>query len=86
MQESEKTAKNLLADSRFADDAQRVDHAFRLLLGRGPDAQQKASVLTFLKEYQSTLPSKMKPDERQLEAWTTVCQTLMASAEFRYVY
>jgi hypothetical protein len=86
LQQSEKTAKNLLAESRFADDSQRADYVFRLLLGRGPEAQQKADVLAFLEKYQLTLPSKMKPEERQLEAWTTVCQTLMASAEFRYVY
>jgi hypothetical protein len=86
LEHSEKTAQNLLTDSRFGDDAARLNYAFRLLLGRGPDSQQQAAVLAFVKEYQGTLPSNMKPDQRRLEAWTGVCQTLMASAEFRYVY
>ena len=80
------TAERLLADSRLADDAARVDYAFRLALGRPADAQQRADVLAFVKNYETTLPSDMKPDERRLEAWTSVCQTLLASAEFRYVY
>lgn len=86
LQQAERTAKNLIADSRFADDQQRIDYAFRLMLGRGPDAQQKKDMLAFVKDYQATLPSNMKSEQRQLEAWTTLCQTLMASAEFRYVY
>jgi hypothetical protein len=86
LQQAEKTAGNLLADSRLADDAARVDHAFCLLLGRPPEKQQRESVLSFLKSYAAALPSDMKPDQRRVEAWTNVCQTLMASAEFRYIY
>ena len=29
---------------------------------------------------------KLNDEQRRLEAWTSVCQTLLASAEFRYVY
>src|SRR5206468_914627 len=36
LEQAEKTAKNLLADSRLTDDAQRMEHAFRLMIGRGP--------------------------------------------------
>jgi hypothetical protein len=43
-------------------------------------------VLTFLKDYAATLPSNMKPEQQRAEAWASVCHTLMASAEFRYVY
>ena len=43
-------------------------------------------MLAFLKSYETTLPSDMKPEVRQLQAWTNVCQSLLASAEFRYVY
>ena len=85
-QQAEKTAKNLLADSRLTDDQQRADYSFRLLVGHSPDAQQKNSMLAFLKDYAAALPGNIKPEQRQLEAWATVCQTLMASAEFRYVY
>jgi hypothetical protein len=86
LQQAEKTASNLLSDSRLTGDTDRVDYAFRLLLGHLPDARQKTEVLKFINEYQTMFPSNMKPDQRRLEAWTSVCQTLMASAEFRYVY
>jgi hypothetical protein len=86
LQAAETTANHLLADTRLTDDKTRVDHAFRLMLGRPPDSQQRADLLAFLNNYAATLPSKMKDKERRLEAWTSVCQTLLASAEFRYVY
>src|SRR6185436_14174716 len=86
LQQSEIVAGHLLSDSRLTDDAARADYAFRLTLGHPADAQQRADVLAFLSNYETTLPSKMKPAERRLEAWTSVCQTLLASAEFRYVY
>jgi len=84
--QSEAMAKRLLSESRLVDDAQRVDYAFRLALGRSPEKQQQADVLAFVNNYEITLPASTKPEARRLEAWTTVCQTLMASAEFRYVY
>ena len=86
LQQAEKTASNLLSDSRLTGDTDRVDYAFRLLLGHLPDARQKTEVLKFINEYQTMFPSNMKPDQRRLEAWTSVCQTLMASAEFRFVF
>jgi hypothetical protein len=86
LQQAEATAKRLLDDSRLADDSARVDYAFRLLLGRPPDQQQRADALAFLQSYEATLAANMKPDQRRTETWSTLCQTLMASAEFRYVY
>jgi Protein of unknown function (DUF1553)/Protein of unknown function (DUF1549) len=86
LQQAETTSKRLLADSRLSDDGERVDFAFRLMLGHPPDAQQRVDVLAFLTNYEATLPSALKSTERQLEAWTGVCQMLLASAEFRYVY
>jgi len=86
LQAAETTANNLLTNSWLTDDKSRVDQAFRLMLGRPPDAQQRADVLAFLNNYAASLPSNTKDEQRRLEAWTSVCQTLLASAEFRYVY
>ena len=86
LEQSEKVANNLLSDTRLSDDEARVDYVFRLMLGHAPDAQQRSDILTFVKNYAGSLPSNMKPTQRRLEAWTSVCQTLLASAEFRYVY
>ena len=58
----------------------------RLMLGRSPEKQQAADVLAFLHNYEITLPAGSKPDARKLESWTAICHTLLASAEFRYVY
>jgi len=86
LQQSEIVAGHLLSDSRLSDDAARVDYVFRLTLGRPADAQQRTDVLAFLTNYETTLPGDMKASQRRIEAWTSVCQTLLASAEFRYVY
>jgi hypothetical protein len=86
LQQAEAMAGRLLNDSRLADDRMRVDYAFRLALSRPGDSQEQAEVLAFVKDYESTLPKNTKPDQRQLEAWTSFCHALLASAEFRYVY
>jgi Protein of unknown function (DUF1553)/Protein of unknown function (DUF1549)/Planctomycete cytochrome C len=86
LKQAEVVAHRLMQDSHFADDAARVDYAFRLVLGRPADSQERADVLAFLKNFETTLPSNMKPDQRHAEAWTNACQALLASAEFRYVY
>jgi len=84
LEQSETLAKRLIEDETA--DSARVDRAFRQTLCRPADAQERADVLAFLKSYETTLPSDMKPEVRQLQAWTNVCQSLLASAEFRYVY
>ena len=86
LEQAEKTAQRLLTDARLADDAARVNYAFRLLLGRLPTADQRSESLAFVKSYQSSLPADIKADQRTREAWATLCHTLLASAEFRYVY
>jgi Protein of unknown function (DUF1553)/Protein of unknown function (DUF1549)/Planctomycete cytochrome C len=86
LKQAETVAAHLLGESRLTDDAARVDYAFSLTLGHPPDTQQRADVLAFLKNYEATLPSSLKADQRRTEAWNSVCQTLLASAEFRYVY
>jgi hypothetical protein len=86
LQQAEAVANHLLGDSQLADDAARIDYVFRLVLGHSPDSQQRADVLAFVSSYEATLPSNLKPAERRLETWASVCQSLFSSAEFRYVY
>jgi cytochrome c553 len=80
------TAEKLLARSDLASDEARVDYAFRLVLGRPADRDQTAATLAYLNEYAASLATSEKPEAKQLAAWTSFCQTLFASAEFRYVY
>jgi hypothetical protein len=86
LEQSEIVAKHLLSDSRLQDDAARVDDLFFQMLGHAPEPQQKAEILAFLPNYEATLSTKLKSDQRRVDAWASVCQTLFASAEFRYVY
>jgi hypothetical protein len=86
LEQADKATHHLLTDSRLKDESARVDYAFRLFVGHSPDAQQRADVLAFLEKYAATLPGKLTAEQRHQEAWSSVCQSLMASAEFRYVY
>jgi cytochrome c553 len=78
------TAQRLLAKSDLADDAIRVDYAFRLLLGRPATADEQAASLGYLNDYAASLDGNA--EAKRLAAWSNLCQTLFASAEFRYVY
>jgi hypothetical protein len=75
-----------LEKSDLADDAARVDYAFRLVLGRPANAEQQAATLSYLQDYAASLATSEEREAKQLAAWTSFCQTLFASAEFRYVY
>src|SRR6185436_19927555 len=81
LNQAEMVAGRLTQDSRFVDDAARVDYAFRLVLGRPADSQERADVLAFVKNYETTLPSTQKPEQRRAEAWTSACHALLASGE-----
>ncbi|MBT3637689.1 MAG: DUF1549 domain-containing protein [Opitutae bacterium] len=55
-----------------------INHAFRLLFARLPTSGEKIRTQSFLDDC-------MKYEDSELQAWTTVCQALLASAEFRYL-
>ncbi len=69
------TAERLLAKSDLADNAARADYAFRLVLCRPASADERAATLAYVQDCGDSPV-----------AWTNVCQTLFASAEFRYSY
>jgi hypothetical protein len=56
-------------------DPARVALAFRLALARLPDQQESEAIVTFLSS------SAAEPQQ----TWTTICHSLLASAEFRYI-
>ena len=64
-----------LAEVRKED---RIDRAFRLLFARPPTSGEKIRTRSFLVDC-------VKYEDSELQAWTTVCQALLASAEFRYL-
>lgn len=78
---SQKTAERLLAGS--SDDRDRVRQAYRLMLGRDSTEEETAEVIAFISAYPPAAPDDKN---RELAAWSALCQTLFASAEFRYLY
>ncbi len=85
LEQAESLAKRVL-ESGADDDKSRANRLFEHTLSRPADSQELADVLAFVKSYGDSLPSDLKPQERKMQAWTSVCHTLLASAEFRYVY
>ena len=73
--QAQATAERLLAKSDLADSAARADYAFRLVLCRPASADERAATLAYVQDCGDSAA-----------AWTNVCQTLFASAEFRYSY
>ncbi len=67
------TAQHLMK-SPLAEDAARVDHLYRLILGRGPTAAERTIAL-----------DHVRVGEEMKSAWATLVQTLFASPDFRYV-
>ncbi len=73
-------AKRILAESGL-DDPERLDRAYRLILGRPPSAGERAVAARFLDEP----AADGKSESGRVEAWTQICQALFASVDFRYL-
>ena len=69
------TAQLLLSQKTLADDIQRINHAYRLSLGRLPTGAERQIALKHL------AASAVNPTA----AWTQLIQALFASPDFRYV-
>ena len=80
--ESEKFAKRVLDVT--TDDPGRIDAAFRIALGRAPTTDETAKTASFLAELAAKLNEQNETDAEH-KAWTVICQSILASAEFRYI-
>ena len=86
MQQATHTAKRVLHEAPTNDD-ERLRHAYRLILGHGPTSGQRERSLAYLKQMERLVSdSGSSADEKRIAAWSSLCQTLIASGEFRYVY
>jgi hypothetical protein len=85
MKQADALAKRILAE-KGTGPAAHIDRAYRLALGRLPTDREKADVTRYLGEYRKALEDTGNKGNSQLAAWTSFCQTLFASGEFRYVY
>ncbi len=82
--QAEAMARRVLNQEGLAAPA-RIALAYRLALGRPPSASELARVTRFLEDYRRGL-AEVDHKSPQLPAWTSFCQTLFATGEFRYVY
>jgi hypothetical protein len=83
--QAERMARRIL-QHKDLDQPARIDLAYRLALGRLPDEQEKISVSHYLVEYRKSVEGAQHKGDPQFVAWASLCQTLFASGEFRYVY
>jgi hypothetical protein len=74
VREQAKGATQRLLKEKLAGDTARIEHAYRLALGRNATSREREIILTFLKE-------ENDPDK----AWIQVFQGLYASLDFRYL-
>jgi hypothetical protein len=81
IQQSQATAKRLLADKSLKTDEQRLDHAFHNILGRSPTAKEQRLTGDFV----NVSAGDEKPAEQRLENWSLLIQSLFGCVDFRYV-
>ncbi len=77
MEQARQAAKSALAASVATDEA-RVDHAYRVAIGRLPTERERRLALDFLAR-------TGEGNEQRLAAWERLYQSLFACIDFRYV-
>jgi hypothetical protein len=83
LRQSRSLAGQLLARTDI-DDGGRIGIAHRLTLGRPATVREVERIKAYLVEYESAARDLMKSDPKTA-AWSSLCQALFASAEFRYL-
>ena len=82
--QAEAFAQRLLDASDLTDNA-RVDRAWQIALARSPSKTERNDALAFVTQTSQSFASSESDSVRQKKAWTSLAQSLFASAEFRYV-
>ena len=63
----------------------RVDRAWQIALARQPSQTERNEALSFIKQTSAAFETSEYENDRLKKAWTSLAQSLFASAEFRYV-
>jgi len=85
LKQAEDFAQRILAD-KDRDQTTRIDMAYRLALSRLASDEERANVAKFLHDYRQKLADSEHRGNAQVAAWTSLCQTLFQTGEFRYAY
>jgi hypothetical protein len=83
--QSEAMAKRVLSQPSL-DQKARITLAYQLALGRAPTQQERTTLARFIDSYRKSVAADNPNGNAQLAAWTSLCQLLFQSGEFRYVY
>ncbi|MAV36798.1 MAG: hypothetical protein CMJ59_15225 [Planctomycetaceae bacterium] len=67
-----------------ADEAGRVEMAYRMTLNREPTDGESTAAIALVTAHLTSLPGQNTDGDRQ-QAWSGLCQALLACAEFRYL-
>jgi hypothetical protein len=83
-QQAQRFTSRLLGES--ADDATRIDRAYRLIFGRLPDPDEKHDGTDFLKQTREALSAAGVPSEQlEQQAWQAFTRAMFRFNEFVYV-
>jgi hypothetical protein len=85
LKQAEEMAKRVLAEKGL-DQSGRINLADRLALGRLPTDSERTDFAHYIDDYRKSVAAANPKANAQLAAWTSFCQLLFQSAEFRYVY
>jgi hypothetical protein len=87
LDQSRRLAEKVLAAPKL-DDAGRVDQIYRLTLCRPPTSTETARALQYTASYardDSSIGNAKTGSNPRTDAWSSLCQALFCSAEFRYL-
>jgi hypothetical protein len=85
LKQSEEMAKRVLKPDGL-DQQGRINLAYRLALGRLPTESERTAVTKFIVDYRQSFEGAKQKGNPQVAAWTSFCQTLFQSGQFRYLY
>jgi uncharacterized protein DUF1549/uncharacterized protein DUF1553/cytochrome c len=86
MMDQGRSFAELLLGQQEADDAKRLETAYHRAFCRPPTTAEVSRALAYVEAYSLDLEdTENDPAKRRLEAWRSLCQTLIASSEFRHI-
>ena len=85
LKQADEMAKLILAQSGL-DQTGRINLAYRIALGRLPTDHERSDFGHYIDDYRKSVATANPKANAQMAVWTSFCQLLFQSAEFRYVY
>ncbi|MCA9005024.1 MAG: DUF1553 domain-containing protein, partial [Planctomycetaceae bacterium] len=85
IEQSQAFARVVLNDTKLKE-TDRINLAYQRAFNRVPESFELQRTLTLLQDLDQSLQSEIsQTEQRQLVVWSTLCQALLTTSEFRYV-